>query len=269
MISFPNAKINLGLRIISKRDDGFHNIETVFYPVPVYDILEIVPAGNETKINITGIDIPGDKKENLVYKAWKLLKQNYNIPNVKINLHKNIPAGSGMGAGSSDASHCLLNLNKQFELNISTDDLQKMSLQLGSDCPFFIFNKPAVATGRGEVLTPLDKVIENKYLLIVFPGINISTKDAFKNILPAKRNKNLYELLNNNISTWHKNIGNDFEKYVFTIFPEIKNIKEKLIKSGAEFSLMTGSGSSVYAIFNRKPDKESLKQFDHYKLIRL
>lgn len=254
MLSFPHAKINIGLYITGKQTNGYHNIESIFYPVPLYDILEIVPAEEQTKIQLSGIKIPGSAGDNLVLKAWKLLHHKYQIPPVKINLHKHIPAGSGLGGGSSDAAFCLQNLNKQFHLGLHTDDLLNLALELGSDCPFFIRNTSVFATGRGEIMENIPLNLEGKFSLIVFPDIHIDTGTVFKNtdVIPAEYN--LRHLHTIPLSSWKIHISNQFEPVVFNLYPHLKSIKNQLYEMGADYAQMTGTGSAIYGLFSTKPD---------------
>jgi len=254
MIVFPNAKINLGLFITEKRTDGFHNLESLFLPIPLCDILEVTVTTEDTSLVCTGesSDIPTEK--NIVYKAWKLFNEAHGIGNVHIHLHKIIPSGAGMGGGSSDGSFMLKALNELFQLNLSIAQLEDFAAQLGSDCPFFINNTAALVTGRGEGVEPIDFNLEGKYLVVVNPGIHISTAQAFQGIQPLPSNFNWKKLIES--QELNETLKNDFEPQVFNLFPEIEKIKEKLLKSGALYSSMSGTGSTVYGIFNEKPEIE-------------
>lgn len=251
MLVFPNAKINLGLFITEKRADGFHNLESLFLPIPLCDILEVAPSTEETTLVCTGEsnDIPTEK--NIVYKAWKLLQEEYGIGYVKIHLHKIIPSGAGMGGGSSDGTFMLKALNELFQLNLSIHRLEELSANLGSDCPFFVQNKAALISGRGEVVNPVDFSLGGKFLVVVNPGIHISTAQAFQGIQPKPSNfdwKGVIEKQELNDS-----LKNDFEPQVFKLFPEIESIKKNLLQAGASYASMSGTGSTVYGIFNEKP----------------
>jgi 4-diphosphocytidyl-2-C-methyl-D-erythritol kinase len=259
MLSFPNAKINIGLYITEKRPDGFHNLETVFFPIPWCDILEIVPS-DTCQLVTSGLPVPGNPDENLVIKAYDLVRADYDIPPVKINLHKQIPMGAGLGGGSSDAISCLLNLNKQFNLDISEDKLLEYALKLGSDCPFFLKNTPQFAKGRGELMQDVNINLSGKTMLVVFPGLHISTKASFQAIKPKAAEFNLLHLPDLAINQWSQVVKNDFEPYAFQKFPELQILKSKLIKNGAEFVLMSGSGSAVFAIFSEKPENIQLNE---------
>ena len=249
MILYPNAKINLGLNILSKRDDGFHNLISVFYPLHNYfDILEIVPA---TKFLFTtsGLNIPG--KTNLCEKAYALMNSKYNINPIHIHLHKNIPIGSGLGGGSSDASYVLKGINQLFNLNIDNCTLQKISLEIGADCPFFIQNKVKLVSGIGDVMNDIDLDISEYEIKVVNTGIHISTKEAFSEIVCDNTNNSLQNLAFLPIEKWKYSITNDFEKNIFNKYPKIKESKQKLYDSGAIYSSMTGTGSAVYGVFKK------------------
>lgn len=255
MLVFPKAKINLGLRITGKRSDGYHDIETVFYPVGLSDALELVadPKGSGDKLTVTGSELPGRKEDNIVLRAVSMLREAFPIPFLNIHLHKIIPAGAGLGGGSSDAAFMLRALNKMFSLSLSADELKAIAAGLGSDCPFFIDCQPAFASGRGEILTPADNVLDGFYTVLLNPGISISTKEAYENCSPAKPENSLRKLIEIPVSEWKDLIVNDFEKTIFIGHPEIKAIKQTLYRTGAIYSSMSGSGSTVYGIFNEKP----------------
>ncbi len=255
MIVFPNCKINLGLHILQKRNDGYHNLETVFYPLPLKDIVEIVPSKNSMNFSCSGLLVNGEHENNLCLKAYQLLKKDFpQLPSVQIHLHKTIPIGAGLGGGSSDGAFTLTLLNQKFNLELSTEKLINYALQLGSDCPFFIINEPCVATGRGELLEEIKLDLSQFRFLIISPGIHIDTAWAFSKLnLPGRDNSksNLKEIIHQPVETWKKDLVNDFEAIAFHQFPEIKKIKEKLYQAGAVYSSMSGSGSSVYGIFEK------------------
>lgn len=254
MVLFPNAKINIGLRIVSRRMDGYHDIETVFYPVKLCDALEFVKSETgEDELVVTGIGIVSNAKENLVIKAVSKLRQRSQFPFLKIHLHKAIPAGAGLGGGSSDGSCILKSLNRYFSLGISMNELMDMALGLGSDCPFFIEDQPAYATGRGELLEPVPSVLEGFYIVLINPGLHVSTKEAYSHCIPSKPDTSLKELIGLPVSEWKKFIFNDFEDFASGKYPVIGDIKRSFYASGAVFSLMSGSGSSVFGIFSEKP----------------
>lgn len=270
MIVFPNCKINLGLRILRKRNDGFHDIETIFYPLPFYDVLEIIRADDkQTSLSHSGLKIDMDAENNLCAKAYRSLKNDYpDIPPVHIHLHKTIPAGAGLGGGSADGAFTLQLLNKKFQLNLSAEQLISYALQLGSDCPFFILNKPCLATGRGEILEPLSVDLSAFYFIIVNPGIHINTGQAFAGITPSVPQKAVDKIILQPIETWKDELINDFEKNVFEIHPEIKNIKESLYQQGAVYASMSGTGSTVFGIF-KKDNSPSLSFPSNYFVKKL
>jgi 4-diphosphocytidyl-2-C-methyl-D-erythritol kinase len=265
MIVFPISKINIGLRITSKRDDGFHNIETIFYPVRLSDALEFV-ENRESKsgdiLTLSGIRVESDPNSNLIMKALARLRNSHDFPFLRVHLHKAIPIGAGLGGGSSDAACLLKAVNRHFSLNIDIASLSAIALELGSDCPFFIDGIPSYATGRGELLTHLTPLVEGFYLVLLNPGVGINTAEAYKNCRPAKPDQNLDSLYLLPVNEWKDFIKNDFEDYAFKIHPIIGEIKTELYNSGAIFSLMSGSGSSVYGIFSKKPQLvESLRKY--------
>lgn len=255
----PNSKINIGLNILDKRVDGFHNLQSVFYPIQLADVLELT-ISEKNKFNITGINLPIDKN-NLVLKAYNLLSQKYNLPNLDIHLHKLIPIEAGLGGGSADAAYMLLLLNKKFNLNITISNLKKYADVIGSDCSFFIENKPSLVTGKGEVHNYLPNFLKGKYLVIIKPNISISTKEAFSNINKLKSNSNIEDIVNTPINKWKKIVSNDFEEFAFKKYPELMEIKEYLYKNGAEYSSMSGSGSAIYGIFNINPNITNYKKY--------
>ena len=252
MVTFPNCKINLGLNIVNKRGDGYHDLETVFFPLQFKDALEVIEK-EEFEFSSSGLSIEGEKEKNLCVKAWHLLKRDFpHLPNIQMHLHKAIPMGAGLGGGSSDGAFTLKLLNKKFELDLSEKQLIKYSLQLGSDCPFFIANKPCFATGRGEILEQIELNLSEHKIVIVHPSIHISTAWAFANIKPAKPAKPIKQVIGKSILTWKDELRNDFELPVFEKYPEIKKIKEDVYNSGADYASMSGSGSAVYGIFRKE-----------------
>ncbi len=260
MISFPNAKINLGLHVVRKRSDGYHDIETIFYPLPLTDSLEILineEAGRKFSLplNVTGIELEGDASSNICIKAYRLLRRDFpEIPYVKMNLHKQIPAGSGLGGGSSDGAFALRMMNEMFKLKLSEEELIEYAAELGSDCPFFIFNRPCYAEGRGEKLEPLELDLSTYKFVIVNPGIHIGTGRAFLDIKPEKPERSLKEVIREPIIRWRDDLCNDFEKTVFPRHREIVEVKDELYRKGALYASMTGSGSTVYGIFEKGND---------------
>ncbi|MBE9467717.1 MAG: 4-(cytidine 5'-diphospho)-2-C-methyl-D-erythritol kinase [Bacteroidetes bacterium] len=263
MLCFPNAKINIGLNIVEKRTDGFHNIETLFYPIGLSDILEFVNNNTQTnRINIsnTGIIIDDDINNNLIVKASRLILNKEQSEQLNIHLHKNIPIGAGLGGGSSDGSFMLKALNKNFNLSLTKDDLQNYSQQLGSDCAFFIDNTPSLAYEKGNKIKPINLNLKGFFLVLIVPPIHVSTKEAYSKIIPTKPKISLSELIKKPVSEWRNKIKNDFEDSIFPKYPEIKNLKNKLYDLGAAYASMSGSGSSVYGLFDNVIDVK--KHFD-------
>ena len=249
MINFPDCKINLGLNITGKRPDGYHNLESLFLPVPIFDALEIIECDDKTTLEISGSDLISDEN-NLVIKAWHLLKKDFHkLPPVHIFLHKVIPMGAGLGGGSSNGSHMLLLLNNKFSLHLSDKQLLGYALQLGSDCPFFILNKTAFVTGRGEVIESMEINLDSYQLMIVFPGVSISTKNIFSLITPCHPIKNIKEIIQQPATTWRKELKNDFEDIVFSKNPLLIKIKRQFYETGATYAAMTGTGSALYAFY--------------------
>ncbi len=255
MITFPNAKINLGLNIVSKRPDGYHNIETIFYPIPVKDALEFVETDRtETEMHVSNITVDGDVTSNLVYKAYQLLSKDFLLPKLSICLQKNIPFGAGLGGGSSDAAFMLKMLNSHYDLGLSNSDLERYAIQLGADCPFFIDNKPVFASGKGEVFESVDFSLSGYYLVLVKPEINVSTQDAYRNCNPSIPEMSLKEIIKRPIDEWKLIMKNDFEDSVFEKYPVIAEIKKNLYEKGAVYASMSGSGASVFGLFSKPVD---------------
>lgn len=252
MITFPNAKINLGLNIVERRPDGYHNIETVFYPIPLTDVLEIVPAreGEETTLTCYGnaVDCPPEK--NLVMRAYRLLQQRCGLPPVAMHLYKHIPDGAGLGGGSSDAAHALVVLNKMFNLGIGDAELAAMAATLGADCAFFIYNRPMLATGIGDVLSPIEVSLKGKTLLLVKPPMGVDTRTAYSRVTPQVPEMSLTEIITRPVVAWDGMLVNDFEASVFAALPQLWLIKAALLDAGAQYAAMSGSGSTVFGIFD-------------------
>lgn len=253
MITFPNAKINLGLNITAKRPDGYHNLETVFYPVPIEDALEIHVQHNSTDkkfaLHQAGMEITGNAEDNLVVKAYLLLDKEFNLPPVDIHLYKHIPSGAGLGGGSSDAAFMLKLLNERFELKLTNEKLEEYAATLGADCAFFIKNTPTYAEGIGNIFSPLSLSLKGYQILLVKPDIFVSTREAFSLVRPHKPEYSLKEIITHPISEWKEQMVNDFETSVFPQYPVIGEIKEELYKNGAIYAAMSGSGSSVFGLF--------------------
>jgi 4-diphosphocytidyl-2-C-methyl-D-erythritol kinase len=257
MILYPNAKINIGLNILNKRDDGFHELETFMYPIAMTDILTINKSNTSkegVQLTTTGINIDGDVNDNLIVKAYEVVKKEYKLPALDIHLHKSIPFGAGLGGGSSDCAFTIKGINSYCNLNMSVREMQDMSAELGSDCSFFIENRPAIAKGRGEILELCDIDLSNYTFVIVIPPIHISTKQAYSLVKPNDNQEKLVDSLSKDISMWKDIVFNGFEESVFSQFTEIDNIKSKLYNLGAVYSSLSGSGSAVFAIFKKKPN---------------
>lgn len=255
MLCFPNAKINLGLNIISKRPNGYHNLETIFYPIAIKDALEVVPAAGEKGIfRQSGIPLDGDPEQNLVIKAYSLLKKEYVLPEIDIYLRKNIPSGAGLGGGSADAAFLLKLLNDLYGLDIPEIRLEELTSLLGADCPFFIRNKPVFATGIGNIFTPVNLSLKGYFIVLVKPDVHVSTKEAYELVKPKSPVISIPEIIKNPPETWKNTMTNDFESSVFAKHPVIKDIKEKLYYLGAVYASMSGSGSSVFGIFKEEID---------------
>ncbi len=263
MLSFPNAKINIGLNVLSKREDGYHNIESFLYPVMWRDVLEIIES-DHFEFKQTGLPIDGDGSDNLCFKAYEILQDDFGIGPVKMHLHKVIPMGAGLGGGSSDGAFTLKMLNAIFNMDLGSSDLKNYASKLGSDCPFFIDNIPAIATGTGTELEPFQLDLKGYYLAIINPGIHVGTREAYNGIKPGFPDQSLKQSLDQNPSTWKMNVKNDFESTIFPTYGEIKEIKEMLIKKGAIYSAMSGSGSSVYGIFENEPDLHENPKYDFH-----
>lgn len=266
MVWFPHAKINLGLHVLRKRTDGFHDIETCFYPIGWNDILEIIPA-KEYSFTTSGLSIPGDSADNLCTHAYYLLKQDFNFPAVNIHLHKIIPMGAGLGGGSSDAAFTLRGLNDLFELKIPADRLHAYASQLGSDCPFFLYDVPMLAAGKGdELLTIKDIDLKELCLAVVHPNIHIPTAAAYQKLVPVEERQTLKPVLQQNLFSWKESLVNDFEKSIFDEFPQVKEIKEELYKIGAIYSSMSGTGSAVFGLFESLNSKTIEDIFPGYSV---
>ena len=254
MLVFPNAKINLGLNITEKRPDGYHNLETVFYPVPIEDALEINilnEAGEKFRLHQSGLEITGEAENNLVVKAYKLLDARFNLPPIHIHLFKHIPSGAGLGGGSADAAFMLKLLNEKFQLNLDAEALEAYAAELGADCAFFIKNEPTYAEGIGNLFSPLSLSLKGYQIELIKPAIFVSTKEAFAHIKPRRPARSLKEIIRLPVETWKEYMVNDFEESVFPQFPAIGKIKEELYRQGAIYASMSGSGSSVYGLFKK------------------
>ncbi len=261
MILFPNAKINIGLNILSRREDGFHNLETIFYPLAIRDALEVVEA-DQMKFTSSGLEIPGDAMDNLCLKAYYLLSKDYKLPPVHIHLHKNIPIGAGLGGGSADASFFIKLINQKFELRMDTLQMEAYASKLGSDCAFFIQNKPAIAVDKGDQLQTIDLDLSSYFIMLVMPQVQVSTSDAYRGVRPATMASSLADLVKLPVEAWRVAIKNDFEPSVFLQYPIIAEVKSKLYSAGALYACMSGSGSSVFGIFEKELKLPDLEQYN-------
>lgn len=255
MVAFPPCKINLGLNILRKRSDGYHDLSTCFYPVPWCDVLEIVPS-RDFSFNTTGIDVPGRSSDNLCVRAYELLKSKFSLKPVEIHLHKILPIGAGLGGGSADGAYALKALNEIFELNLTNAQLSGYAARLGSDCAFFIENRPMLGSGRGEILTPIDVSLRGRFIVIVKPeNVSISTAQAFAGVKPGPPPSDIRTVLENYpVTEWKDHLRNDFEGQVFKLFPVIDAIHKKLYAFGAQYASMSGSGAAVFGIFDKEVD---------------
>ena len=259
MIVYPNAKINIGLNVVEKRKDGYHNIETVFYPIKLMDALEITASENYEQnctLKVTGEILPGRPSDNLVVKAYNQLKSMFpdKIKPIDVHLHKHIPTGAGLGGGSSDAAFTIKALNDKFDLRLNEEDMETVASKIGADCPFFIKNKPVFAQGIGDVFSEIEMSLKGKFILLVKPNIGVSTSDAYSLIKPHKPEIPLKEILKKPLKEWKENVVNDFEYSVFAKYPEIAAIKDRLYDLGAIYASMSGSGAAVYGIFKKQID---------------
>ena len=255
MLFFPNAKINIGLHIVKKRKDGYHNLSTVFYPISLTDVIEFVPAKtSRTGWKNTGIKVSGKLQDNLIIKAYNLLKQDFPLPALHIHLHKIIPSGAGLGGGSSNAAFMIKALNTYFSLGLNEKQLLEYAQKIGSDCPFFILNQPVHASGTGNIFTPVKLNLAGLYILLVKPSDSVKTVDAYKNVIPTPEKIPLIQLIEKPIEQWKDWLTNDFEPYALSQYPDIKKIKRILYEKGALFAQMSGSGSSIYGIFYTLPE---------------
>ena len=280
MITFPCAKINLGLNVVSKREDGYHNLETVFYPVPINDALEVTemdnlyPIEHNCDLHIDGAVIGGDKQKNLIVKAYNLVSSHHPIPRVHAHLCKLIPMQAGMGGGSSDAAFMIRLLNDIYQLSLTNETMERYAAQLGADCAFFITSKPAYATGIGDVLTPLSEltdkpdILKGFWIALVKPDVAVSTKEAYAGITPKQPIKCCKDIVFQPIETWKDELINDFEESIFANHPELANIKQSLYDNGAVYAAMSGSGSVIFGIFREKPENIAV-QFQDCKTYTL
>lgn len=259
MITYPNAKINIGLNIVGKRPDGYHNLETIFYPIPLCDTLSVETGFEphkdsvaEYKLHIDGNQVDCEPEKNLVIKAYRLMQKDYLLQPIQINMTKNIPSGAGLGGGSADAAFMLKMLNECHALNLDTAQLEEYASKLGADCAFFIQNKPTLAHGIGNVFSPVELVLKGYKVVLVKPDIHISTQEAYAHVTPHTPENHLQDTIKLPIEQWKEFIVNDFEESIFPNHPELKHIKEELYKQGALYASMSGSGSTIYGIFPKE-----------------
>ena len=270
MINFPNSKINIGLNITEKRSDGYHNLETIFYPIDLCDSLEFVRS-EETCFSCSGLEIEGDANNNLILKAYRLLKDEFELPNINIHLHKTIPMGAGLGGGSADAAFMLKMLNDEFELGLSSIELQKRAVRLGADCPFFIDNKPILAKGIGNIFEPTCIDLKGYHIVLIKPEVHVSTAEAYGGCKPQKWVNPLEEVIKMPITEWKNYVFNDFEKTVFVSHPELAKIKEMLYDKGAIYAAMSGSGSTIYGILENEIERDittDMKSYTYYLTLK-
>ncbi|MBL7931382.1 MAG: 4-(cytidine 5'-diphospho)-2-C-methyl-D-erythritol kinase [Bacteroidia bacterium] len=258
MVVFPNCKINLGLHVVEKRQDGFHNIETVFYPVKWCDALEVIENTSSTeqfKFSQSGLSIDVVPEQNILYKTWKLVSEVAKFPNIQVHLHKNIPMGAGLGGGSANAAFFINLLDSKFNLQLPDSKKFFIASQLGSDCSFFINNKPVFASGKGDEFQTISCDLSSYYILVVMPPVHSNTREAYDGLTPVKPQKDLKDLVERlPVKDWKGLIKNDFELSIFKKYPSVKTLKESLYENGAVYASMSGSGSAVYGIFENNPE---------------
>lgn len=253
MITFPSAKINIGLNITSRRPDGYHNLETVFYPIKIKDALEVIEH-KEMGFETSGIEIPGHANENLCLQAYELIRKDFDLPNVSIHLHKKIPIGAGLGGGSADAAFFIKLINEKFGLGLSTGAMQNYCRNLGADCAFFVENKPVFAFGKGDEFENIDLDLSAYFIALVMPPVHVSTGEAYRGVKPKTPEQPLKELMKLPVQQWQGKITNDFENHILKNHPVIRGVKSSLLEAGALYALMSGSGASVYGIFEKSTD---------------
>ena len=259
MIVFPNAKINIGLNITARRPDGYHDLETVFYPVKIYDVLEVT-AADQLSFQSSGLEIPGSPGGNLCIKGYHLLKKDFDLPPVKIHLHKNIPIGAGLGGGSADAAFFIRLMNDQFGLTLSSEKMMGYARQLGADCAFFIENRPIFAFEKGDEFEPINLDLSAYKIILVMPDAHVSTAEAYRGVKPVPIPESLYEYVKTPLTSWKRHIKNDFEGHIFKDHPVIRGVKANLYEQGALYASMSGSGASVFGIFEQTPNLRHLEK---------
>lgn len=259
MIVFPNAKINIGLNITERRPDGYHNLETIFYPIKINDALEVIES-DKLSFESTGLDIPGRMEDNLCVQGYHLLRKDFDLPPVAIHLHKHIPIGAGLGGGSSDAAFFIKLMNSKFELGLTTGQMQNYARILGADCAFFIEGKPVFAFEKGDEFENIKLDLSGYQIILVMPSVHVSTSEAYRGVKPALTKESLYDLIKLPVGEWKKHIKNDFEESIFKNHVEIRGVKSALYEAGALYASMSGSGSSVFGIFETAPDLTAFKK---------
>lgn len=259
MLIFPNAKINIGLNVLNRRDDGYHNLETIFYPVKINDALEIIEA-DELSFQSTGLEIPGVANDNLCIIAYHLLKKDFDLLPVKIHLHKHIPIGAGLGGGSADAAFFIKLVNQTFNLELSDDRMISYARQLGADCAFFIHNKPVFAFDKGDEFEPVKLDLSAYKIIVVMPPVHVSTSEAYSGVTTSPTKQSLMELIYLPVVEWKNHIKNDFEASIFKNHPSIRGVKAALYEAGALYASMSGSGAAVFGIFEKIPDLQELEK---------
>lgn len=265
MICFPNAKINLGLNVTQKRTDGFHNIETVFYPIAWHDALEVVEANaGNFNLHTSGYAIAGKPEDNLLYKVYQLIKQTHTLPPIDVYLHKSLPMGAGLGGGSSDAAFFINLLDDAFNLALNNNQKLNIAKQLGSDCAFFINNKPVFAYNKGDEFKAIELDLSKYYIAVIYPNVHSNTKEAYSLVKPQLPQQSILEIISQPIETWKGLLVNDFEASIFSLYPIVKTIKENLYEQGAIYASMSGSGSAVFALFSEKPLLKGIEDYPHW-----
>jgi 4-diphosphocytidyl-2-C-methyl-D-erythritol kinase len=267
MICFPNAKINLGLYITEKRPDGFHNIESVFHPIGWNDALEVIEspeASTDFQLHLSGLPVPGSIEDNLLYKAYALIKAKRTLPKLSVYLYKSLPMGAGLGGGSADCAFFINQLNIQFGLDLSEEERLNLARPLGSDCAFFIKNKPVYAYGKGDVFKELDIDLSMYYIAVIFPNVHSNTREAYSLVKPAKPVSSLLETVQQPVHTWKGRLNNDFEASIFAKYPVVEKTKQDLYDAGAIYASMSGSGSAVFGLFESMPQIGGLASFPHW-----
>jgi len=268
MVVFPNAKINLGLSVTQKRTDGFHDIETIMYPIPLKDALELVLAPDGIfEFSVSGLEIPGNKQSNLCFRAWELLQHKFKLPAIKMHLRKVIPLGAGLGGGSTDGAFMIKLIDHVFQLNLPAEKMDNYARQLGSDCPFFINNNPAFASGRGDKLRPVEFDLSGYFLVLVKPNVHVITAEAYAGIKPELPEISIANIIQQPVDEWKDKLKNDFEKNLFQTHPELLKIKDHLYDAGAVYASLTGSGSAIYGLFKQEVDlKHQFKDYFYWSV---